>query len=155
MQLTKNFSLVEFIDPAIYKEFGDKSIRFLDSRIPLIAQEVKDILSSHYGKNVRVTINGNLNGHTYTESGLRQINTTTGSKTSDHKYGRAIDIKGSFDDGSIIPIKDIYFIITKTDNLSKLMKIGLTTIEDINFTATWLHLSTRYTLSKGLNIVQP
>ena len=97
MQLTKNFSLVEFIDPAIYKEFGDKSIRFLDSRIPLIAQEVKDILSSHYGKNVRVTINGNLNGHTYTESGLRQINTT----------------------------------------------------------ATWLHLSTRYTLSKGLNIVQP
>ena len=155
MQLTKNFSLSEFIDPSIYKELGDTSIKLLDSRLPIIAQEVKDILTEHYKKNVRVTINGNLNGHIYTESGLRKDNTTTGAKWSDHKYGRAIDCKFSLDDSTVLPIKDVYFILTQADNLSRLLKLGLTTIEDINYTKTWLHLSVRYTLKEGLTIVQP
>ena len=41
------------------------------------------------------TINGELNGHTYKQSGFRAPTSKTGAKMSQHRFGRAADLKFS------------------------------------------------------------
>jgi len=78
-------------------------------------------------------------GGPYQESGLRSINTTTGAKYSQHKFGNAIDIKIK----GLVP-GDIRKVIV--DNFKYLKETyGLTTIEKIEDTPTWLHCDFRWT----------
>lgn len=66
MQLTKNFQLQEFIPKTMYGLYGDKSIWFINPKLPVIAQLLKDTLCEEYETNVLVNIN------TWNSQGSRQ-----------------------------------------------------------------------------------
>jgi hypothetical protein len=42
MKLSKDFSVVEFVPPAIHEQFADKSIWFIDPKIVQMAQFIRD-----------------------------------------------------------------------------------------------------------------
>ena len=142
MQVSKNFRLQEFIDPITYKRFRASSIWFMDSKLFNIAQEVRDLTHSP------VKINDWANSGQYRESGLRNWETLTGAKYSQHKFGRAIDIKVQG-----WGVEDVYKLIMKHEE--KFRYLGLTTIESINKTPTWIHLDTRNWAIDKIHIVNP
>ena len=146
MNLTPNFIVQEFMFPTRYRQYGDSSIIFLDQRLVMVTQAIRD----HFG--VPVTVNNwhsseyyKVNGVLiktppkdviYTESGLRPFNTPTGASKSDHKYGRAADLKVL----GIHPEEVRQFL---RNNFSEYSKMGLTAIE--KNTPTWVHISVRFT----------
>jgi hypothetical protein len=133
--LTKNFIIQEFVTPEIYKRFGENSIWFVDKRIINVAQYLRETL------NVPATINNWHTGGQYKESCLRDFQTSTGAKFSQHKYGRAADIKFS----GVKP-EEVRDYIRK--NFAVLLAMGLTTIE--KDTPTWVHIDCRNTGIKTL-----
>lgn len=138
MKLSKNFHLVEFICPAIYNGWGDRSFIFIDPDLIRIAQELRD----YFGK--PVTINNWADGGQYAESGLREFNTGTGSKMSQHKFGRAIDCKIE----GVHPEEARQHILANQD---KWIGLGLTAIE--RDTPSWIHLDTRFTMSNDIVVL--
>jgi hypothetical protein len=137
MKVSKNFILQEFIDPEIYQIKKEKSIELIDRRIVLVAQLIKEIFD------VPVMINNWHEGGGYKESGLRKFLTKTGAPFSQHKYGRAADLKiEGWDDYE--KVRDVI-----RDYWDNLRVLGLTTIE--TGTPTWLHIDCRFTGSNHLH----
>jgi len=142
-KLTDNFYLDEFIHPDIYRKFGNKSVWFIDQRMVYIAQALRDDMATP------AIINNWATGGNYKSSGVRVMAAKVGAKYSQHKYGRAIDIKF----GSWQATKEAYdFILVNQD---KYMELGLTTLENIKYTPTWLHLDCRLTAMDQILIVKP
>lgn len=139
MKLSKDFSLVEFVPPAIYERYLDKSIWFIDPKIVVMAQ----FLRNRFGK--PVTINNHHSGGDFQYSGFRDYRSTIGAVNSQHRHGRAIDfrIKG-VTPGEIREDIAVNFELYRTT--------GLTTIEED--TATWTHIDCRNTGSDQLLIVK-
>lgn len=135
MLVSKNFQLKEFIHPGIYALWGDFSIRFIDNRLIDLVQVIRD----RFG--VPFVINGMFRGALFTESGLRSFGTKTGAGMSQHKFGRAVDLKCS----AISP-DEIRSEIRK--NYEFFRSYGLTAIEVD--TPTWVHISTENTGSGAL-----
>lgn len=142
IKLTNNFSLDEFVPKLIIDKFGSKGQWYIDRRIVVLAQAIRD----HFGKSM--TINNWFTDGPRKESGLRLQGTKTGAEFSQHKYGRAIDfiIEGLTDD-------EVAADIIK--NESKFIALGLTTLENANVTTGWTHADIRYTGLNKLLIVNP
>ena len=147
MKLTDNFYLREFIDPDTYKMYGNASIWFLDRKIIEIAQKLRERL------NVVLYINTwFITGGSFSLSGFRPPDSQVGATLSQHKFGRAIDIKthdDKFNGASMLrkEIKDNYTSIYKA--------LGVTTIEHQDYAPSWCHLDTRYTGEDKLLIIKP
>lgn len=155
MQLTKNFQLQEFIPKTMYGLYGDKSIWFINPKLPVIAQLLKDTLCEEYETNVLVNINTWNSQGSRQYSGRRPYNIDSeigGARESQHKMGNAIDVQ-CFINGKQIPSKDIHAIILK--NEKQFMEAGLTTLENVAYTKTWNHLDCRWTNLNKLLIVNP
>lgn len=138
MELTRNFILQEFVDPDIYALLGDKCLALIDNRIIGIAQVLRD----YFG--VPVTINNWYEGGNYKESGLRKFLSNTGAQFSQHKFGRAIDMK----------LEDMDAEEVRKEVIRKWKMFrgyGLTTME--SGTPTWVHVDCRYTGMDELLIV--
>jgi len=135
-QLTNNFTLDEFVPPQILDRFGDNSIWFIDHRLPLLAQGVRDRF------NVGFIINNYLYGGNRVDSGFRMPDSSTGAELSDHKRGISIDMVPT---GGILELDVIEDVI---NNFTYYQALGLTTIEV--GTTGWIHLSLRWT---GKNIL--
>ena len=140
MKVSPNFDLKEFIDPKTYSRFGIKSIWFIDHKLIDIAQKIRDLTQRP------VTINDWHNGGRYKLSGLRPFTTSIGAKYSQHKFGRAIDIKV----GGMSPM-DVHQLIFDNEHL--FIDLGLTTLESHEHTPTWTHLDCRYTGKPHILIV--
>lgn len=138
MKLSKNFYLQEFVPRGVYEKFGDNSIWFIDKRIVDIAQFFRD----RYG--LPVTINDWHNGGHRIASGLRAWDATIGAPMSQHKFGRAIDMKWAN-----LHMDDIRDDIR--GNQAAFLSCGLTTIED--GTDTWIHADCRWTGLKRIKFV--
>ncbi len=141
MKVSENFTLSEFIDKDTYRRFGDSSIWFIDRRVILIAQLLRDRLG------LPITINGGQ----YNLSGFRPPQTKVGAKLSQHRFGRAIDVKimGEPNKGANILREDII------ENFEIYKKVGLTTIEHEDYAPNWCHCDTRWTNQDTLKIVKP
>jgi len=137
MKLTENFILQEFVPKGIWEKYRKKSIWFIDYKIVTIAE----FFRNRYGK--PVTINNWHKGGKRNESGLRDFDTSTGALRSQHKYGRAIDMKWLIEPMNMNEIRED---IKNWQN--EFMEAGLTTIEEK--TDSWIHADTRYT---GLNYI--
>ena len=87
MKVSKDFSIHEFVPPAIYEHFVDKSIWFIDPKIVQMAQFIRD----RFGK--PITINNYLTGGSYQHSAFRDSACTIGATNSQHRHGRAIDFR--------------------------------------------------------------
>lgn len=130
MKVSKDFELGEFIDPVTWMIRGQKSVELIDSRLIALVQFCRDYF------NVRVTINNWHSGGQYKESGLRAWLSKTGAAYSQHKYGRAADLK--FDG-----LEPEYVRNEIRRNWPVFKAAGLTTIE--KDTPTWVHIDVRYT----------
>jgi hypothetical protein len=149
IKITDNFYLDEFIPPEIYSVRGASSIELLDIRIIAGVQFIREKAEAKYGSGVSFTVNNWFNKGTRHESGLRLPNTRTGAKWSQHKYGRAVDIvpKG-------LSVAQLFEIVKENERY--LLDSGfITTVENIAFTKTWLHVDCRYTGLDSLRIVNP
>jgi len=142
LKISENFKLSEFIDKETYQKYGTKSLWFIDKRIVNIAQFIR---SRH---KMAVTINNWSSGGSYSLSGFRPPQATIGAKMSQHRYGRAIDVKIS----GMTP-QELYQDILANERLY--MKVGLTTIENIEATPTWNHLDIRETDIDHILVVDP
>lgn len=146
MKVSHDFDIREFVSPETWKKHGYKSIRFIDQRVIFIAQLLRSISAKpviinnwHYSHKHKI----------YTLSGYRPPDTKIGVTESQHKFGRAIDVKVVG-----MTAQEVYDLVL--DNLNEFISIGLTTIEDIRFTPTWNHLDCRNSLNKDeLLIIKP
>ena len=141
--VTDNFFLDELVPPEIYSARGSKSITLLDMRIVNGLQHLRELAG------VPFTINNWLNKGQFDERGLRLSATRTGAKWSQHKYGRAIDI-----DPQGMSVAGL-FAILKANEKYFIERQWITTVENIEYTKTWLHIDCRYTGLDHLLIVNP
>ena len=130
MKVSKNFELGEFVDPGTWQIRGEKSLELLDNRLISLAQFFHDYFQ------VAITINNWQSGGQYKDSGLRTWLSKTGATYSQHKYGRAADLKLTGLDPEAVRAE-----IRK--NWDKFKAAGLTTIE--KDTPTWVHIDVRNT----------
>lgn len=130
MWLTKNFHLKEFFPSGFYKLHGESCIRYLDPKIPVIAQFIRDYFMKP------VVINGSFGGQEYNYSGFRPPGCEIGAPMSQHRFGRAIDIKISRMESQEVQST----ILEKWE--SHFSKCGITAIEQ--GTKGWTHLDCRW-----------
>ena len=140
-----NFPLKELVDPSFLKLPEDQVWDMLDEQ----ALRALQALRERFG---RIVVNGVYKGHTFTESGLRTKTTKTGAKTSQHKLGKAFDLK--FLDTDEIKVYD--FLINSPE---KAYAMGIRRLENIEFTgragdAGWLHFDTKDTGPEWMNRIQ-
>jgi len=130
MKVSKDFELGEFIDPATWMVRGEKSIELIDTRLITLTQFFRDYFA------VPITINNWHQGGQYKESGLRTFLTKTGATYSQHKFGRAADLKLSG-----LDTEEVRHEIRR--NWKAFKQAGLTCIE--MDTPTWVHIDVRNT----------
>jgi hypothetical protein len=138
MRISKDFFIQEFVPPSIFQQFGEKSIWFIDPKIIVMAQFIRD----RYGK--PITINNYSLGGTFQYSAFRDHECTIGATNSQHRQGRAIDFR----------IQGMSPLEIRTDiirNFESFRSSGLTTIE--GGTPTWTHIDCRLTKMDSLLIV--
>jgi len=143
LKVSANFNLKEFIDPYTYGKFGDSSIWFIDPRIVTLAQFIRERLGKP------CVINNWSTGGQYQYSGFRPPQCTVGAKLSQHRFGRAIDLKCSG-----MSADEVREDIIKNFDVYK-KSTALTTIEDGNYAPTWCHIDIRETNIEELKIVKP
>lgn len=141
----KYFALNELVPPNVLAERGERAWALMDDRILRGA----DWLREKFGPAV---INGRFGGKAFTESGLRDPFTTTGAKWSQHKFGRALDLKFTK-----VTVQEVCDYIIR--NPKEARENGITTLEDIRDTPTWLHIDCRAvpegTPDNGILVVRP
>jgi hypothetical protein len=127
----KYFALNEVIPPHIIAERGERAWQLMDDRILRGADWLRELFGP-------AVINGRFGGKVFTESGLRDPFDTTSksAKFSQHKFGRALDLKFTR-----VTVKEVYEYIIR--NPSEARANNITTVEDIAFTPTWLHIDCR------------
>jgi len=139
MKVSKNFYLSEFIYPELLEMPRILPIWFINPKIITIAQAIRD----RFGK--PVIINNWFDMGKYYHSGLRPFDCETGAALSQHKFGRAIDVK-------VIGIDALEVQLDIKRNWLYYKDSGLTTIEDA--TPSWTHMDCRNTGSNSLFIIQ-
>jgi hypothetical protein len=141
----KYFALNELVPPDVIASRGEQAWQLMDERILRGA----DWLREKFGPCV---INGKFGGKGFTESGLRNPLTTTGARWSQHKFGRAVDLKFLK-----VNVKEVYDYILA--NQPEARANGITTVENINATPSWLHCDCRLLPetfpSNGILVVNP
>jgi hypothetical protein len=125
----KYFALNEVVHPGAIQALGERAWTLMDERILRGADWLREMFGP-------CTINGKFGGKGFTESGLRDPFTKTGAKFSQHKFGRALDLKFHK-----VTCKEVYEYIIR--NPGQARENGITTVEDIAFTGTWLHIDCR------------
>lgn len=141
--LPKHFKLAELVDPWFISQHSESEVwDLLDEN----ALRAIDSLRERFGP-LRI------NGNGYTESGLRRPDTKTGGKFSQHKYGRAFDLKPLQKGVTVRMMYD--WIIT---NQSEAYAIGIRRVEDYAYTSRgsvpWLHLDSKDTGKEWVNKIQ-
>lgn len=140
MKISENFDLREFIDPITFAQKSSGAIDLIDRKLINIAEFIRVKIGQP------VTINNWHIGGQFKESGLRNKNTTTGAKLSQHKLGKAIDVKAADYDGS-----DWYKFVK--ENAKELHDLGVRRIEDKSLATTWLHIDTKEHGKKCIQVV--
>jgi hypothetical protein len=144
MKLNEYFDLREFVSRAQWDAYGEGVIKFLDPRI------VDGMTFLREWFDAPITINNWHTGGRFQERGLRALNTTTGARMSQHKFGRAVDfnVQG-------MSAKEVFDEIIKYWNVISPHET-FTTLEDVADTPTWTHIDCRWTLDNTKpNIVKP
>lgn len=142
MKLNNYFDVREFVPPQIWNKYGERSIWFVDPKLIEIATLYREFFEAP------IIINNWYIGGKYMYRGYRPPRINVGTEYSQHKMGRAFDCHSP----NITP-QEMYKSIL--DNPEPFMKVGLTALEDINFTTTWLHSDCRPSLQDTILIVKP
>lgn len=142
MYLPKHFCIQEFVPPDIYKQWGDKSIMFIDERVLITADKLREF----FGPMIVNTWHSEKLIEAYglrTESGLRLMTTSTGASMSQHKFGRAADA---------------LFALHTAEEVRQYVlshKYEFPHIGCIESDVSWFHFDVRNTASQTLEVVTP
>ena len=138
MKISNNFYIQEFVSRDFYNEHSDGSLKFIDQRIVLACQYIREKIAKP------ITINNWSDGGEREFSGLRPFVCKVGVAYSQHKFGRAADLK--CDRMSSEEMRQL--VKRYWPDLKKY----ISTIEDD--TDGWLHIDCRWTENPEiLNIV--
>lgn len=142
LQVSEHFVLAEFVPPYLINRFGPKALWYV-SRFQIQAAEA---VRTYF--DAPVTINNYHLGGRFENRGTRLPNSKVGAWLSQHKYANAIDVsvKG-------LSAHEVYRAIL--DDQTFFMRAGVTTLEDVRYTPTWLHLDGRSTGMSDIYIVKP
>lgn len=131
---SKYFDVREWVDARTWRVLGVRSAFLVDPAIIRVADLVRELADApvkintwHYAKN---------GDHVYNSSGFRAIWDKTGGALSQHRCGRAGDFKAMGFSPSLL-------LMLINTNKKAFLDAGLTTIENVRFTPTWLHLDVR------------
>jgi len=132
MKVSKNFVIQEFVPPQIHRFYkGDqRCLWFINQNIIKGAQLLRDILDSP------IQANNWHKGGILDERGYRLPRTKTGGDWSQHKLSNALDVSSE----KYTPLQ---IIEAMRANYSKFAAIGIYTIENPDFTKTWVHMDCR------------
>lgn len=145
------FDAREFVDERTWKILGIKSACLIDPAIVRVADLLREkvgvpvvVNNWHYAKNGEPI---------YKASGFRAIWEKVGGQLSQHRCGRAADFKVR----GMTPARVFAIIMA---NQTEFEAAGLTTVESLTFTPSWLHLDTRPKVQgwhpgSGFLIVEP
>ena len=142
MQLTSNIWLQELVSRPIYQAWGDRSAMFLDARVPSFLQ----FLRNRYGK--PIILNNWSGGGSFHNRGFRAPNSSVGAAYSQHRFGRAADFHISG-----MAVQEVYQDILAHQEL--MISHGISTLENIQFTPTWIHADCRWHTQPGIWVVNP
>jgi len=139
MYKCKHFKAHELVPPAIYEKFGERSFMFLDDRLLMLCDDLRDEFGS-------ATINNYKWGGDRVASGLRSPDSPYYSPTSQHSFGRAVDIL--FKDHTAEYVRDVI----KAANFNVFTDIlDSVTLED---GVSWFHIDIRNGKA-GVNSFKP
>jgi hypothetical protein len=145
---SKYFDVREFVDERTWGIRGIKAAELIDPKTVAICDLIREKAGAP------VTVN---NWHfakpgesVYKASGYRAIWEKVGGQLSQHRCGRAADVKVK----GLIPLR-VFQIIQA--NRAEFEAAGLTTMEDLRYTPTWAHVDCRPRLegNTGILIVKP
>ena len=139
-KISKNFYIQEFVPPEIFAKYGESSRWFVSPFQISVAQLIRDITAK------KTYVNTWHAGGSLKQRGTRFG--TFGAAYSQHRLANAIDI--SVEGLNPSEIHDL--IVRRADYFKKL---GLTTIEDLRYTPTWIHLDARWTNKSQFLYVRP
>jgi hypothetical protein len=138
-----HFDVREMVDANTFKALGVNAAWLIDPKIV----RVLDLLREKLG--APIFVNNWHTGGPFKSSGFRSMSDKTGAMFSQHRRGCAADVKASGKKPA-----ELLFIINA--NFEEFKAAGLTTIEDINYTPTWLHLDCRpVQIENQFRIVRP
>lgn len=124
---SKHFEIRQLVPPEVFTSRGESAWELIDQRLIFTL----DDLWTEIGEFV---VNDWHVGGQYKESGLRDADTGTGAKYSQHKFGRACDCKFK----TVKPIDAYQYVMANHEKFPY-----LSTVEDIESTPTWLHVDVR------------
>lgn len=138
------FFIDEIVHPDIYEKFGKESLKFINPKLLELISAIRTLI------NEPIVINNYEAGGKFINSGLRCYKNPLGDKVnySRHYFGLCADLKFKSK-----TIKEVFSIIK--ENESWLMINGLTVVENIDHTPTWLHIGVEYTGLDKLKIINP
>ena len=133
-KITKNFSDKEVLPRELH---GYRWEWFIDFRIVEVAQKLRDIFGP-------ITINNDR----FNWSGYRTADCGVGAQFSQHRFGRALDLKFA----NTTPEEVQKYII---EHESEFMALGLRRMENAAKTKTWLHIDCMHTGKEKIIIFNP
>jgi hypothetical protein len=131
MMLSPHFDLRELVPESVYTRYGASAQTFLDPRLI----QALEWLRTKTGWRLKAN-DWHTGGH-FQNRGFRLPDSTVGATLSQHKFGRAVDLS-SID----ATTKQLYDVIL--ENQSEALANNLTTIEAIEATPTWVHISCQW-----------
>jgi hypothetical protein len=146
---SKYFDVREFVHPKTWAELGESPARcqwMIDPKVVRVCDLMRELVGGP------VVVNDWLwkkSGKKFVSSGFRAKWDSTGAAYSQHRRGMAADLK------CVLPPVSMLAIVQA--NMPAFLAAGLTTIEDIAHTPTWLHIDCRPRLegSPDLLIIKP
>jgi len=137
------FDVRELVDQNTFKALSVNAAWLIDPNIVRILDLLREKLGAP------VIVNNWHTGGPFKSSGFRSMSDKTGAMFSQHRRGCAADVKSAGRKPA-----DLLAIINA--NFEEFKAAGLTTIEDVNFTPTWLHLDCRpVAIENQFRIVRP
>lgn len=155
------FQIQELVYPDLYKKYQNEGklerlwLAFDDRALITL-----DALRTTYGP---ATVNDWINGGQFKESGLRPMDTSTGAELSQHKFGRAFDVKFKKVTAEKVR-KDMEALNLFKQSIPEDISPDdprwpfrfITCVEWINSDMSWFHFDTRNDISDngGIKIVK-
>lgn len=120
-----HFALQELVPPEVYNVRGTAAWELFDDRLLQALDSIRD----KYG---RILVNNWHRGGELRYRGFRPADCKVGAVYSQHRYGRAVDFN---------PLEAELETVYKAICESEIP--GVTTVENIEATPTWIHLDVR------------
>ena len=124
MQLSKNFTLEELVNPVLLDRVGERCADWLNPNLVPTLQALRDTIGTP------ITVNDWHRGGIYKNSGLRAPNCNEGALFSTHKGGCAADPKFTIEASKVY-----YHILNNQDKYPYISRM-----ENIEHTPTWCHI---------------